>query len=56
MDNSAKGRYDTILGRYILTPLALNIKFSEHVTKADDGPLKLFMAPMVDLGTYNLKF
>ena len=38
MDDSAKGRYDMILGQDILTELGLNLKFSEHVIKADDGP------------------
>ena len=27
-DDSAEGRYDIILGRYILTELGLNLKFS----------------------------
>ena len=41
-----------ILGRDILTELRLNIKFSEHVIEADDGPFKGSTTPMVDLGTY----
>ena len=52
VDDSAKGRYDTILGRYLLTDLGLNLKFSDHVIEADDGPFKGSTAPMVDLGTY----
>ena len=35
---SAKGRYDIILGRYLLTGLGLNLKFSEHVIEEYDGP------------------
>ena len=48
----AKGRYDIILGKDILTALGLNLRFSDHVTKSDNGPLQGSMAPMVDLGTY----
>ena len=33
VDDSAKGRYDMILSRYLLTELGLNLKFSEHVIK-----------------------
>ena len=55
MDESAKGIYDIILGRYQLTVLWLNIKFSDQVMESDDGPLKVYTAPMVDLCTYNLK-
>ena len=43
------------LGRYLLKELRLNLKFSEQILEADDGPLKQFMAPMVDLGTYEFK-
>ena len=53
--DSVKGRYDMIFNRYLLTDLWLNIKLSEHVIKADDGPLKWSTEPMVDLGTYELK-
>ena len=56
VDESAKGKYNMILVRYLLTELLLNIKFSEHVIKADDGPLNWYTAPMVDLGTYLLKY
>ena len=37
--DSVKGRYDMILGSNIFRALGLNIKFSEHIIKADDGPL-----------------
>ena len=55
MDDSAKGRYDMILGQDILTELVLNLKFSEHVIKADDGTFKGSTAPMVHLGMYIFK-
>ena len=51
-DESAKGRYDMILGRYLLTALGSNLKFSDLVIEADYGPFKGSTAPMVDLGTY----
>ena len=44
VDESAKVRYYMILGRYISTPLRLNIKLSEHVIEAND------------LGTYEFKY
>ena len=37
VDESSKGRYDMILGQYLLTELGLNIKCSEHAIEADDG-------------------
>ena len=52
VDDSDKGRYDIILGRYILTALGLNLKFSEHIIEAYYGHLKGSTAPMVDLGKY----
>ena len=41
VDDSVKGRFDIILVQYLLTELGLNLKFSEHVIKADDGPFKM---------------
>ena len=55
MDVSAKGRYDMILGRYKLSELGLNLKFSGTVIKVDDGPFKGYTTLMVDLGTYGFK-
>ena len=52
VDDSAKGRYDIILGRHIFKELGLNLKFSEHVMKADCGPFNAYTICMVDLGTY----
>ena len=42
VDDSAKGRYNIILGRDLLTELGLNIKLSEHVIEADDGPFNSY--------------
>ena len=55
MDDSAKGRYTMILGRDILKLLGLNLKFSKHIIKSDDGPLKGSSLTIVDLGTYEFK-
>ena len=55
VDDSAKGRYDMILGRNLLTAFGMNLKLSEHVIKADDGTLKGSTAPMVDLVKYQFK-
>ena len=52
VDDSDKGRYDMILGQYLLTELWLNFKFYDHVIKAYDGTFKGSKTPMVDLGTY----
>ena len=52
VDDSTKGRYNMILGRYILNTLVLNLKLSDHVIESDDGTLKGSTAHMVDLGTY----
>ena len=40
VDDSINGRYDMILGRYLLTTLGLDIKPSDQVIKADDDPFK----------------
>ena len=40
VDDSAKGRYYMILGRYLFTALGLNIELSDQVIEADDGNLK----------------
>ena len=53
--DSAKGMYGMILGRDILKELLLNLKCSEHVIEADDGPFKGSTTPMVDLGAYVFK-
>ena len=33
----------------------MNLKLSDRVTKAYDGPFKGYTTPMVDFGTYELK-
>ena len=55
VDDSAKGRYDIIVGRYIWTELVLNLKISDHVIEADDGPSMRSTAPMVYLCAYVFK-
>ena len=56
MNYSAKGIYDMILWPDILTKLGLNLKFSDHIIKSDDGPLKGSTTTMVDLGAYECKY
>ena len=56
VDDSAKVRYDIILGWDISKELGLNIKFSERIIEADDGPFNVSTTPMVDLGTYIFKY
>ena len=56
VDDSAKGRYNMILGWNLLTELELNLKFSEHVIKSYNTPFKGSKTYMVDLGTYILKY
>ena len=55
VDDSTRGRYDMILGRYLLTILGLNLKWSDHVIEAYDVTFKGYTAPMFDLGTYKFK-
>ena len=52
VDYFAQGRYDIILGIYLLTALGSNIIFSEHIIEADYRPLKRSLTPMVDLDMY----
>ena len=56
VDDSAKGRYNMILGRCILTDLWLNLKLSDHVIKSYYGSFKGSTSPMVDLGMYEFKY
>ena len=49
MDDSAKGRYEMILGRYPLKVLGLTLKWSGNFIEADDGPFKGYLGPMVDM-------
>ena len=52
VDDSAKVRYDMILGRYPLIALVLDIKLSDHVIEAHYKPFKGSTAPIFDMGTY----
>ena len=54
-DDSAKGRYDIMLGIYLLKTLGLNLKLSDHVIEAYGITFKESMAPMVDLVKYEFK-
>ena len=56
MNDSAKGGYDMILGRDIITWLGLHIKFYKHVIEGDSGPFKGSTKPMVYLGMYIFKY
>ena len=44
-----------ILGRYLLTDLGLDDKFSENIIIGCGAPFKGCSAPMVDLSTYYFK-
>ena len=55
VDDFAKGRYDMILGRCLLIELGLDLKFSENIIEADNGPFNGTATPVVDLGTYIFK-
>ena len=56
LDESAKSRYDMILGRYLLTDLILNLNFSDIFIKADGETLRGSSNPMVYLGMYVFKY
>ena len=56
MDESAKGRYNMIMGRDILKSLGFNLKLSEHIIESYNEPLKVSIALMVYLGTYKFKY
>ena len=49
VDDFAKGRYDMILGQYLITELKLNMKLSEYIIGSDNRPFKGFTTSMVDL-------
>ena len=55
VDDSARGRHDMNLDRYLLTELLLNSKISEHVIKAYYDPFIGSTSPMVDLVAYVFK-
>ena len=47
MDESAEGSCYMILGREVLAPLVIDIKFSGYVINCGVGPYEGFLAPMV---------
>ena len=49
VDDSAKGIYDIILGRYIWTGLGLNLKLSDSAIESNDGTFEGSLSPMFDL-------
>ena len=55
VDKSTNGRYDMILGRYLLTALVLDIKFSDNVIICREGPYEGCSEPMVDVSNYGYK-
>ena len=55
MYDSARDRYNMILGRYLWTELWLNLELYEHVIEGDDRHFTGYTAPMVDLGAYIFK-
>ena len=53
VDKSTNGRYDMILGRYLLTALGLNIKFYKNVIIGGEGPYEGCSESMVDISKYD---
>ena len=53
VDESTKGRYNTILGRDLLTALGLDLKFYENVILRGEGPDEGCYASMVDVSNYD---
>ena len=56
VDDSAKGRYDMILGINPLPDLGFDVNLSHYVIESDDGTLKGYTASMVDLGTFLIQY
>ena len=54
--DSANGRYDMILGGYILTSLGSNLKIYDQVIEEYYGPFEGSMAPVFYLGMYEFKY
>ena len=53
MDYSTIGRYNIILGRYLLTDLGLDFNFSNRIIVGGEGPYEGFSAPMFDVSNYD---
>ena len=47
--------YDMILGRYIITALVLDLKFSKNIITDGEGQYEGSLAPVVDLSNYDFK-
>ena len=45
-----------ILGRYLLTALGLNLKFSENLIVGGEGPCEGCLSPMDDLSNYDFEY
>ena len=56
VDKSTVGRYDMILGIYLLKSIVLNLKLFEHVIKVDYLFLKGSTEPMVGMGIYGFRY
>ena len=56
IDEYDKGRYDMIMGRYLLTALVPDIYISEHVIIGGDRPFKGCSSPMVGVRKYDLTY
>ena len=54
-DESTMGKYEMIPIRDLIIELGLNVNFSNHVIKADDGPFKGSTTPLVYLDVYKFK-
>ena len=52
VDDSAKGRYNMILGRNLLTTLGLDIKFSDRVIVGVERLYEGCSVSMVDVSNY----
>ena len=55
VDNSTNGRYDIILGIYLLNALGLDLKFSENIVIGIEVTYEGCSALMVDVSNYNFK-
>ena len=45
-----------ILGRYLLTALGLDFKFSDNVVIGSEGPYEGLSAPMIDISNYDFTY
>ena len=52
VNESTKGRYNMIPGRYLLTALGLGLHFFNCIIVGGKVPYEGFLAPMVDVSNY----